>query len=643
MQNPASLFVPAVIATLFAGGSPAGRPRPTVPPAAIVAANDNRAAAGTMRGDTLVIALEVGTGEWHPYGPNGPGVPLVAFGEEGKLLQTPGPMIRVRAGTRIRASVHNTEHDTLVVHGLASRHAVIQDTLVVPPGQTRDASFAADDEGHVLLLGEHDPQFVLGPGLRGRPAQRRDRRRSPHRNTEAGPRVRDSVDAAPARGAGHRCLPSSTASSPSTARRGRTRSASATRRATPCAGDSSTRRPTCIRSTCTASTTASPRAAMRTATRSTGRPQQRMAVTELLDEGTTMNMAWYADRPGGWIFHCHLNWHVVPNPAIGAGAQPDSVRERILFSAPDMKEMDGMPAMANHSETGMGGLVLRMDITPSADWHPYAGPRERLHLFIQSDSQPGDSVRRFGYALARDGEQPAPNAVQWPGPPIILHQGQPTSITVVNRTLEPSQVHWHGLEIDSYFDGVAGLSSNGAMVSPMIMPRDSFVVTLTPPRAGSFMYHTHINDIRQQSHGLYGPIVVLSPGEKWDPSTDLIFQTGTSPADRPILNGSAAPPALTLHAGKPYRIRLMNISLDTPFNEFWLTAANGMAALWTALAKDGFDLPAWQRRTVRARQRVSIGETYDFRVTLAAPGEYEMTGRRGSEAVYATQHIHVVP
>ena len=43
----------------------------------------------------------------------------------------------------------------------------------------------------------------------------------------------------------------------------------------------------------------------------------------------------------------------------------------------------------------------------------------------------------------------------------------------------------------------------------MIMPRDSFAVTVTPPRAGSFMYHTHVNDMRQQSHGLYGAIIVV--------------------------------------------------------------------------------------------------------------------------------------
>ncbi|MBL0169964.1 MAG: multicopper oxidase domain-containing protein [Gemmatimonadaceae bacterium] len=212
----------------------------------------------------------------------------------------------------------------------------------------------------------------------------------------------------------------------------------------------------------------------------------------------------------------------------------------------------------------------------------------------------------------------------------------------MNRATEPSQVHWHGLEIDSYYDGVAGISSNGGMVSPMIMPRDSFEVTVTPPRAGSFMYHTHINDLRQQSHGLYGAIIVLDEGETWDPATDLIFQVGSDPTIATILNGSAAPPALTLNVGTRYRIRLMNIALDAAANEFWLTNGNGASPLWTALAKDGHDLPAWQRTARRARQQVSIGETYDFALTFGEPGNFEMQGRRRSGSIYARQVIHVV-
>ena len=370
------------------------------------------------------------------------------------------------------------------------------------------------------------------------------------------------------------------------------------------------------------------------------RAQERMGVTEFFEEQTTATLSWKADRPGGWIFHCHLSFHVTPVPKLGKEMLSDSAMAKLLFGAPDMDEMHEMGD--SHAEKGMGNLMIAMTIKPSATWKPYVGPRERLRLYIQTDSTPADTARRFGYALAKGSEMPGENDVQWPGPPIILHKDQPTSIMVINRSTEPSQVHWHGLEIDSYYDGVAGISSNGGMVSPMIFPRDSFEVTLIPPRSGSFMYHTHINDIRQQSHGLYGPIVVLDSGERWNPESDLIFQVGTDPTVTAILNGSASPPAMTLHAGTPYRVRLMNITLDVPFNQLWLTSSTGLFPLWTPLAKDGYDLPEWQRDPRQARQRVSIGETYDFSITFPGPGEYEMQGRFGSGTIYGRQVIHVV-
>ena len=84
------------------------------------------------------------------------------------------------------------------------------------------------------------------------------------------------------------------------------------------------------------------------------------------------------------------------------------------------------------------------------------------------------------------------------GPPIILKRNEPVAITVVNRTPEPTAVHWHGIELDSYFDGVAGFSGDPRRLSPVIAPSDSFEARFTPPRSGTFIYHTHVDEPRQQ-------------------------------------------------------------------------------------------------------------------------------------------------
>ena len=52
-----------------------------------------------MKNGVLEVHLVAREGEWHPYGPNGPPVTIVAFGEVEKPLRTPGPMLRVKAGT----------------------------------------------------------------------------------------------------------------------------------------------------------------------------------------------------------------------------------------------------------------------------------------------------------------------------------------------------------------------------------------------------------------------------------------------------------------------------------------------------------------------------------------------------------------
>jgi hypothetical protein len=61
----------------------------------------------------------------------------------------------------------------------------------------------------------------------------------------------------------------------------------------------------------------------------------------------------------------------------------------------------------------------------------------------------------MGYVLAEDGTAPASDSVDIPGRPLVLTRGEATAVTVVNRLREPTAVHWHGLELESYSDGMA--------------------------------------------------------------------------------------------------------------------------------------------------------------------------------------------
>ncbi len=91
---------------------------------------------------------------------------------------------------------------------------------------------------------------------------------------------------------------------------------------------------------------------------------------------------------------------------------------------------------------------------------------------------------------------------QVPGPSIRLTHGQSLQVRVHNDLEVPTTVHWHGIRLPNAMDGVAGLTQ------PPIAPGDSFDYRFTPPDAGTFWYHSHINAHEQVGRGLYGPLVI---------------------------------------------------------------------------------------------------------------------------------------
>src|SRR5262249_23734820 len=128
---------------------------------------------------------------------------------------------------------------------------------------------------------------------------------------------------------------------------------------------------------------------------------------------------------------------------------------------------------------------------------------------------------------------------------------------------EATAVHWHGIELDNYYDGVPGIGTDGVRLSPMIEPGGSFEARLTPPRAGTFIYHTHMNDLQQVLAGLSGPLIVLNSGESFDPTRDhIIFITQPrSSADEDkfvFVNGMNPPEPMDLALGVTHRLRLVN-------------------------------------------------------------------------------------
>jgi FtsP/CotA-like multicopper oxidase with cupredoxin domain len=231
-----------------------------------------------------------------------------------------------------------------------------------------------------------------------------------------------------------------------------------------------------------------------------------------------------------------------------------------------------------------------------------------------------------------------------PGPTIVLKLGEPVAITVVNELPEATSVHWHGIELDSYYDGVAGFSGNAGRISPAIAPRDSFVARFTPPRSGTFMYHPHADEVRQQQAGLTGAIVVVDDPSTYRAEHDVVvlLTTPRRAADNQTvyINGSNSPPAREWRVGERYRIRFINLHTSRP-GMIGKIMRDSTTLTWRAIAKDGADLPPDRKITGPALQQIGNGEAYDFEFTPTATGDMRFVVTQSNGVHLATMPIRV--
>ncbi|HWH53074.1 MAG TPA: multicopper oxidase domain-containing protein, partial [Gemmatimonadaceae bacterium] len=339
------------------------------------------------------------------------------------------------------------------------------------------------------------------------------------------------------------------------------------------------------------------------------RPGQ-LVVTQLLSPFATMSMAWSPTRPGNWLFHCHIALHNMPD-SVSAASDPLGMR-------------------------GMTGLVMGVEVSgkPGISMAGAASPRaaRRLRLIAQKGfakirSGRFDSLPSMRLVL-QDGQRTVVGGPDF-SPELDLVRGEPVAITIVNHLDEPTSVHWHGIEVqDSYADGVAGFSGEGKRLTPAIAPGDSFVARFAPPRAGTFMYHAHVDEVAQQDAGMEGALIVRDPTDSSSTDDHVFFLKGgrEHPAE---IDGRAVPDTVVLHVGRPARFRLMNLQTVYVAPVVMLTAnpdsamtraRDTMIVRWKPLAKDGYDVPLAAQIPAPALQDVADGETYDFLYTPTAPG-----------------------
>lgn len=215
------------------------------------------------------------------------------------------------------------------------------------------------------------------------------------------------------------------------------------------------------------------------------------------------------------------------------------------------------------------------------------------------------------------------------GPTLEAFEGETVRIFVTNRLPVPTSVHWHGLHIPCGQDGVAGLTQRP------IEPGETFVYEYTLRQHGTFLYHSHFDEMTQMAMGLMGLFIIHPkdpPKIRMDRDYALLLsewslRPGTSRPDPNemqdfnllTINGKVFPSTAPLLArlGDRVRIRIGNLSamshhpIHVHGHSFKVTATDGGPIAESA---------QWPESTVL----VPVGTTRTIEFIASAPGDWAL-------------------
>ena len=582
-----------------------------------IVANQNRIPAGKLENGVLSIQLELRSGTWHPEAEDGPQLFVQAFGEAGHAAQIPGPILRMPEGTTVHATVSNKLKMKATVYGLNTRPGDADAGIEIAPGESHEFSFLAGAPGTYYYWARTTDVVKVGARPIVQPLRADAQLNGAFIVDPAGAVTADRVfvintmfvAADPIHpvfevlSINGKLYPYTEPLEYTVGDRIRWRVIN------PGVSEHPMHLHGAFYELLSFGNFESDTAY------ATGERQS--VVTQNMQPGSTMMMEWTPPHEGRWLFHCHLQMHI-------------SAGERVpLFKPASADEGESKTASAAHAQHGtmgemndMAGLVLGINVKAAAVGRaetPAKTPR-KIDLVIERNAA-GAKAHTFSCSV-REGKKIVVSEDKSMGPPIVLTRGEPVEINVLNHLDKPTTIHWHGLVLDSYYDGVVG-GGFGDQVTPAIQPGASFVARFTPDRAGTFIYHSHSADPNQLAGGVYGALIVLEPGESFDAEHDRLLVIGARDDDfyttRITMNGSEEFSAMVLRRGVKYRLRLINIAPNLKANLH--VGAENHPATWHAVAKDGANLPLRLAKQQDAVLHFLPGEVYDFEFQADAAGE----------------------
>ncbi|MEQ8681171.1 MAG: multicopper oxidase domain-containing protein [Cyclobacteriaceae bacterium] len=258
-----------------------------------------------------------------------------------------------------------------------------------------------------------------------------------------------------------------------------------------------------------------------------------------------------------------------------------------------------------------------------------------------------------------------------PGPTLRFIEGEYAIIYVKNEMDVETSVHWHGLLLPNFYDGVPYLTT------PPIEPGHTQKYEFPLKQSGTYWYHSHT--MLQEQSGVYGSFVIEPKEEILDYDKELVMVLSDWTNEKPMSvlrflkrgtewynwrKGTATPlnqviargalgaqfnfwrqrmesadiadiyyPAFLVNGeqkqeypdfkpGEKVRLRIINGAAST---QFWMTFGGGEP---TIVSADGLNVES----VAHNKTFIAIAETYDFIVTIPDEGkmEFKITAQDGS-------------
>jgi len=258
-----------------------------------------------------------------------------------------------------------------------------------------------------------------------------------------------------------------------------------------------------------------------------------------------------------------------------------------------------------------------------------------------------------------------------PGPTLEFNEGEYAVIQVKNNMDVETSIHWHGILLPNFYDGVPYLST------PPIEPGKTLKYEFAIKQNGTYWYHSHT--MLQEQSGVFGSIIIQPKEKTLEYDKELVLMLSDWTNEKPmdvlrflkrgtewynIKKGTATPlnqviargalgaqidfwrqrmegadiadiyyPAFLINGqqtteypdfkpGEKIRLRIIDGAAST---SFWMTFGGETPRLVSADGKDV--VPVKKNKTF-----IGVAETYDFIVTIPQNGkmEFRITAQDGS-------------